>query len=113
VFKEFINDFGKELLALIITSVATYIGVQLKRIYEDKVNTATKKKLAKTAVEAVEQMYTDLHGNEKYFKAEEALVAMLQQKGIQITEIECEMFIEAAVLGLKNGWQKEGTNNEI
>ena len=54
-----------------ITALAGYIGVQLKNLFEKTVNTKIKKNVARTVVRAVEQLYQDLHGEEKYNKAEE------------------------------------------
>lgn len=51
----------------------------------------------KTCVRAVEQIYTDLHGEEKLNKCIEAASAMLGEKNIVITDIEIRMLIEAAV----------------
>ncbi len=49
-------------------------------------------------MQAVEQLYKDLHGEEKYNKAVEALIEMLGEKGIAISELEIKMLIEAAVV---------------
>ena len=80
-----------------LTALASYLGVTLKNIFEKHVNTKIKKDVARTVVEAVEQLYVDLHGEEKYNKAVEALTEMLAEKGITIGELEIRMLIESAV----------------
>lgn len=96
-FAEFINAYGMEILYAIITAVAGYVGIVVKNLYQKYVNDSTKKSVVKTCVQAVEQIYTDLHGQEKYNKVVEAVSEMLGEKGISITDIELKMLIEAAV----------------
>lgn len=80
-----------------ITAIASYLGVTLKKLFEKHVNTKIKKDVARTVVKAVEQLYKDLHGEEKYNKAVEALSEMLAEKGIAVGELEIRMLIESAV----------------
>ena len=94
---EFIENYGMEILYAIITAIAGYIGFMVKNLYQKYVNDATKKAVVKTCVQAVEQLYTDLHGQDKYNKVVESVSEMLTEKGITITEIELKMLIEAAV----------------
>lgn len=94
---EFITNYGMEILYAIITAIAGYIGFVVKNLYQKYVNDATKKAVVKTCVQAVEQIYTDLHGQDKYNKVVESVSEMLTEKGITITDIELKMLIEAAV----------------
>ena len=97
IIKEFINSYGMTILYSVITAIAGYIGIVLKNLYKKYADDKTKKAVAKTVVSAVEQLYKDLHGEEKYQKAMEAMSEMLAEKGINISEIEIKMLIEAAV----------------
>ena len=97
LISEFIANYGMEILYAIITAIAGYIGIVVKNLYQKYVNDATKKAVVKTCVQAVEQLYTDLHGQDKYNKVVESVSEMLTEKGITITEIELKMLIEAAV----------------
>lgn len=97
LFKDFVSGYGAALLYAIITAVAGYLGVVIKNIYEKWVNDKTKKDVVRTCVQAVEQIYKDLHGAEKYEKVVEAASEMLNEKGITISEFEIRMLIEAAV----------------
>lgn len=96
-FTEFINAYGMEILYAIITAIAGYVGIVVKNLYQKYVNDSTKKAVVKTCVQAVEQIYTDLHGQDKYNKVVESASEMLCEKGITITVIELKMLIEAAV----------------
>lgn len=94
---EFITNYGMEILYAVITAIAGYIGIVVKNLYQKYVNDNTKKAVVKTCVQAVEQIYTDLHGQDKYNKVVESVSEMLAEKGITITDIELKMLIEAAV----------------
>lgn len=96
-FTEFINAYGMEILYAIITATAGYIGIVVKNLYQKHINDSTKKAVVKTCVQAVEQIYTDLHGQDKYNKVVESASEMLIEKGITITDIELKMLIESAV----------------
>lgn len=97
IFTDFINNYGMDILYTIVMAIAGYIGIVVKNLYQKYVNDSTKKAVVKTCVQAVEQIYTDLHGQEKYNKVVESASEMLGEKGITITDIELKMLIEAAV----------------
>lgn len=97
ILNEFIATYGTTILYSILTAVAGYIGIVVKNLYEKYINDKTKKDVVNTCVRAVEQLYTDLHGQEKLDKCIESVSAMLGEKGIAITDIEIRMLIEAAV----------------
>ncbi|MBQ0090297.1 MAG: hypothetical protein KBT27_13305 [Prevotellaceae bacterium] len=99
------------ILYAILTAIAGFIGSQLKKLYEQKINTETKKKAAETVVKAIEQLYSGLEGSEKYIKAFESLNELLAEKGISITELECQMLIESVVAEFNRGWEKDGASN--
>ena len=73
---------------------ATALGAWIGRLYKEKVNDETKRKVVKTCCTAVEQLYKDIGGAEKYRKACEGISAMLAEKGITITPLEMQMLIE-------------------
>lgn len=82
------------IIMAILTGIASFIGTKIKNIYETKVNDETKRKVTKTVVNAIEQIYKDLKGPEKLEKAKENIITMLNEKGITISELEIEMLIE-------------------
>lgn len=77
-----------------------------KRIQEEL---AAKQELATLAVRFVEQVYRDLHGEEKYQKAAEWLAARAQEHGIKLTADEIKGLIEAALRQLKDTFENEWT----
>lgn len=97
LIKEFISVYGTTILYSILTAIAGYLGIVVKNLYKKYINDKTKKDVAETVVKAVEQLYKDLHGEEKLQKALEAASEMLANKGITVTDIELRMLIEAAV----------------
>ena len=100
---EFLQPYLMEIIVTILTAIATYIGAKIKKIYEEKANDETKRKVVSTVVKAVEQLYKDLKGDEKLAKAKEAVLEMLNEKGIAITELEMNMLIEEVC----NSFKKE------
>ncbi len=111
LFKEFISAYGTTILYSILTAVAGYIGIVVKNLYQKYINDKTKQDVAKTVVQAVEQMYQNLHGEEKLQKALEAASDMLLTKGITISDIELRMLIEAAVNEFNKSFN-EGSKDE-
>lgn len=107
MFAEFINDYGMELMYAIITAIAGYIGIVVKNLVTKYLNDKTKQNVAKSAVKFVEQVYKDLHGEEKLAKALESASEMLHEKGIYVTELEMRVLIEAAVAEFNESFKKE------
>ena len=98
---ELIQNYLFEILATIITALASFIGVSIKNAYTKYINTKTKKEIVKDTVNYVEQVFKDIHGIEKLNKAKEKSLEWLNEKGIKISETELEILIESAVNGLK------------
>ena len=99
---EFFADYLMEILGIVVSAFAAWLGMTLKNLYTKHVNTQIKKDVVNTAVEAVEQIYKDVHGAEKLDKALEAAAEMLKAQSVPVTELELKMLIEAAV-GSFNG----------
>lgn len=97
MFADFINEYGTTILYTILTALFGYLGIIAKDLYTKYINDKTKQAVAKTVVQAVEQIYKDLHGDEKLNKALDSASEMLAQKGVDITDIELRMLIESAV----------------
>ena len=98
MFAEFINSYGTQILYTIVTAIAGYIGIVLKNLAKKYFNDKTKKEVAKNAVQFVEQVFKNLHGEEKLNEALQAAAEMLAEKGITITDLELRVLVEAAVL---------------
>lgn len=97
MFNQFISEYGTTILYTILTAIAGYVGIWVKSLYTKYVNDKTKQDVVKTCVSAVEQLYKDLHGEDKYNKVVESVSEMLSEKGITITELELKMLVEATV----------------
>lgn len=106
MFAEFINEYGVQLLYAIITAIAGYIGIVIKNLVTKYLNDKTKLAVAKTAVQYVEQVYKDLHGEDKLMQALKAASEMLAEKGITITDLEMRVLIEAAVAEFNKAFDK-------
>ncbi len=108
MFAEFINMYGMQLLYAVVTAVAGYIGLALKNVWTKYMNDKTKKEVAKVAVQFVEQVYKDLHGDEKLNEALKAAAEMLMEKNITVSSLELRVLIEAAVAEFNNAFNKTG-----
>lgn len=97
MINEFINEYGMTILYTLLTAFAGYIGLWIKKLYTKYINDKTKREVVKICVQAVEQLYKDLHGEEKYNEVVSSVSQMLEEKGISITELEIKMLIEATV----------------
>lgn len=97
LLNEFISTYGTTILYSVLTAIAGYLGIVAKNLYTKYINDKTKQDVAKTCVKAVEQIYKDLHGEEKLQEALKATSEMLQSKNITVTDIELRMLIESAV----------------
>lgn len=106
MLEEFISTYLMEILAAIITAVAAWLGAEIKKLYEKHVNTKVKKELAETVVQFVEQVYQDLHGEEKLNAGLAAFSELLADKGITVSDIEMRVLLEAAVAKFNGAFDK-------
>lgn len=106
IFSEFIAEYGMEILYGIVTAIFGFIGVAAKNIYQKYINDKTKESVVKTCVKAVEQLYKNMGGEEKFDRAVSAASEMLAEKGINITTLELEMLIESAVAEFNEAFKK-------
>ena len=97
MFQEFISAYGTEILYTIVTALAGYLALAVKSLATKYLDNKTKKDVAATVVKAVEQIFKDLHGEEKLQKAIEYMADMLTSKGIKASEAEMVVLLEAAV----------------
>lgn len=104
--QEFISQYGTTILYAVLTAIAGYLGIVVKRIYEKYINDKTKQAVAKTVVQAVEQIYNDLHGDEKLNMALQSMSEMLAKKNIHTSELEMRMLIESAVAEFNEVFKK-------
>ena len=94
---EIFMQYLTEIVSALLSAFAVWLGLELKKLAQKYVNTQTKKDVARTVVQAVEQIYKDLHGEEKLAKALEAASEILTEQGIHVTGLELRTLIEDAV----------------
>lgn len=124
---DFIEQYLKEELIVIFGTIATIIANAIKNKYDEYINAKLEEKIEKTkeeivikCVNAVEQAYKDMTGEEKFQKVVEFVDTLLAEKGITITEVEIKVIIESAVHSMnvikkeiKEGQKQEQTVDEI
>lgn len=111
LFLQFVNEYGTQIIMTVLTAIAGALGIIAKNIYKRIANDKTKKEVAEICVKAVEQIYKDATGSERYAECVAAMSDMLEEKGITITDLEIKMLIEATV-GEFNDVFKDRENNE-
>lgn len=100
---ELIQDNIIQILATIITAVASFIGVSIKKAYTKYVDTKTKKEIVEATVKYIEQIYKGvlITNENKLAKAKEKALEWCNSKGLKVSDTELEILIESAVNGLK------------
>lgn len=109
-----LNQMLDIILPAAASLVAIWFGIlgnKMKATYLEKVNSETKKNVVQTTVEYVEQVYKDIHGDEKLDKAIERASEILNEKGITASKTELRTLIESAVYGLIQGWTTDDGAN--
>ena len=103
-----ISPYLWQILSVVLTAVASYIGLKLKTLYESKINTETKEKIVKSVVEMVEQLAKKYNwtSEEKYNKAKETIISMINQTGLKISDLEIDVLIEATCNSFKKEIEK-------
>lgn len=101
MFENLINEYGLQIITTILTTIVSFVGLKIKSIYEKYINDKTKKSVVEHTVKYVEQIYTDLKGEEKLEKAIENATELLNDKGIKITDLELRVLIESVCNSFK------------
>lgn len=96
----------KELITTAVIALFGWLGLQAKNLYKKLITTKIAQNVCRTTVRYVEQVYKDLHGEEKLHKAMERAAEILASKGIYISENELESLLEAAVNEFNNSFTK-------
>lgn len=111
-FNQFLATYGMEILGAILIALAGYLGVVLKNLATKYLNDKTKRDVAKTCVQAVEQIFKDLHGEDKFNQALENASTILADKGILVSATEMRMLIESAVAEFNEVFSKTSVQAE-
>ena len=97
MFLEIVNTFGAEILGTVLVALAGIFGMVAKNLAAKYLDTDAKRTLAKTVVQFTEQVYKNLHGEEKLSAALSVFSQLLKEKGIRASETEMKVLLESAV----------------
>ena len=97
MFLETINTYGAEILGTMLVALAGIFGMVAKNLAVKFLDTDAKRTLAKTVVQFTEQVYKNLHGEEKLGAALDVFSQLLEEKGIRASETEMKVLLESAV----------------
>ena len=86
-----------EYLPILLGTVFTILIGFIRSKFNQYINTETKQKIVQDTVYYVEQLFKDLHGEDKLNKAKDIIIKLLADKGIKFTETELEVLIESTV----------------
>ena len=92
-----------QLAGTVLMCVAGVVGYQIKKAYNKYVDTQVEKDVVNSTVKYVEQIYTDIHGEDKLNEALKQASSILQEKGIQVSQDQLKTLIESAVYGMNQG----------
>lgn len=94
-----------QVLVIVVGAVAGFAGMKVKNFYNQKEIKETienNKIIVGIAVDFAEQTYKALDGSERFEKAKDKAIAMMNERGIPVKEEEIDAMIEQAVLSFKN-----------
>lgn len=103
---DILNEYLLKLVLIIILAIATWLGTQIKALYKKYVDTEIKQAIAATSVRYVEQIFKDIHGQEKLAEAMKKASELLAENGITISDTELIALLEAAVNEFNNAFGK-------
>lgn len=92
---EILSQYGISLMYMILTTLFSYIGLQIKNIYNKYLKDKIKLDVVKNCVKATEQCCKNLESSEKYNQAVTNITNILNSKKIKVSELEIKMMIEA------------------
>ena len=97
LFNQFMAQYGLEIIGTMLLALAGSLGLIFKNLATKYLNDKTKQSIAKLVVQGVEQVYKDLHGEEKLNQALKMFSDLLEEKGIKCSELEMRILLESAV----------------
>lgn len=100
IFIEFLNGLIPIMLPIcgtLLTALMAYLGTKINFYFKNK----KVDRIIPSVVKYVEQIYVDLHGEEKFEKAVIIATSLLKEQGITISKDELKVMIESACYELK------------
>lgn len=107
MFNEFMAQVGWHIVGLILAAIVTYLLAFVKSKLACWFDTSEKKKIARQCVLFVEQVYKDVHGQEKLERALEAVEPLLKERGIPFDALEMRVWIESSLAELNHVFDEE------
>ncbi len=101
------------ILAIVSYFVVRYLNKSntVKSLSEIKISDDVKTNLANNVVLAIQELYENYRGRQKYELAVENLSNMLKERGITVTDDELKMLIESSLreakLKFQDEWEKQ------
>lgn len=105
-FREQVVKMVLEFLAAALLALFGWLGIQAKKLYNNLATTEIKRTLCRDTVRYIEQVYKDVHGQEKMNAAMRKASEWLEEYGIAIRETELVTMLEAAVNEFNGNFQK-------
>ena len=106
LFNQFMSEYGIQIIGTALLSLAGTLAILLKNLATKYLNDKTKQSIAKIVVQAVEQVYKDLHGEDKLNEGLKMFSDLLTEKGIKISELEMRILLESAVGEFNESFKK-------
>lgn len=97
LFNQFMSEWGVEIIGTLLLAIAGSLGLLIKSLATKYLNDKTKQTIAKIVVQGVEQVYKELHGEDKLNQALAMFADLLSEKGIKCSELEMRVLLESAV----------------
>ena len=101
-FMEFLNQYGVSMIHSVAVLILSYVSFEVKKIYKKYIDDKTKKEVVKMVCRAINQLYPNINGEDKLNKAIINSKQILNEKGININDLELRMYIECSVDCFKN-----------
>ena len=96
------NQYGVSIVHSISVAIISYVSLEIKRIYKKYNNDRIKKEVVKMICQAIDQMYPNMSGSDKFNEAINNSKEILSEKGINISDLELRMYIESTVACKQN-----------
>lgn len=104
MINEIIGKYGQQLILLVLSILFGALGIMMRNFCKRFLDTEEKRQVARLAAQYAEQVFKDLHGEDKMRMALKAAAEYLERKGILYNEEELRFLIEAAVGEFNNAF---------
>ena len=94
IFTRFLDEYATLLIYSLLTAAAGVVGLWLKRLCMGYIRRRAKRRIVRSGILAVGQVYASLGGEEKQAELLAAVTEMLEKKGLFLAEVEIKVLIE-------------------